>query len=173
MQVNAFTLLTQSFSPCSGLIFSPIASVWLGKVLERVPFKGMQGVLTKVALDQTLAAPSMLALFFTSTTLMEGKGFADVNAKLQKSYWSTLLASWAVWVPVQTINMAFVPPSQRLLFVNVVSIFWNTFLALVAGGGGKQPVKEDSIDLGKMPLPVSSQKHNVPSLRDGKLAKIW
>lgn len=52
---------------------------------------------------------------------------------------STLKASWALWIPVQTINMGFVPVQQRLLFVNVVSLAWNTFLAVVAGksGGGK------------------------------------
>lgn len=56
---------------------------------------------------------------------------------------STLKASWALWIPVQTINMGFVPVQQRLLFVNVVSLAWNTFLAVVAGkSGGTKDVRE-------------------------------
>jgi protein Mpv17 len=111
-------------------------AVWFGKVLERIPYKGTMGTLVKVGVDQGFAAPNMLALFFTATTLMEGKNFDDVKQKLNtvsallhrvmvliaytislQSYWSTLKTSWAVWIPVQTINIAFVPPSQRLLFV--------------------------------------------------------
>lgn len=34
--------------------------------------------------------------------------------------------------------MGFVPVQQRLLFVNVVSLAWNTFLAVVAGKGGSK-----------------------------------
>lgn len=112
-------------------------AIWFGKVLERIPYKGTMGTLVKVGVDQGFAAPNMLALFFTATTLMEGKDFADVKQKLNtvsflaatvwirgcadkplsQSYWSTLKTSWAVWIPVQTINIAFVPPTQRLLFV--------------------------------------------------------
>jgi hypothetical protein len=57
-------------------------AVWFGKVLERVPYKGSMGTLVKVGMDQGFAAPNMLALFFTATTLMEGKNFEDVKKKL-------------------------------------------------------------------------------------------
>lgn len=59
-------------------------AVWFGKVLERVPYKGSMGIAVKVGLDQGFAAPNMLALFFTATTLMEGKSFNDVKEKLSK-----------------------------------------------------------------------------------------
>jgi hypothetical protein len=52
---------------------------------------------------------------------------------------------------------------------NVVSIFWNTFLAVVAGGGGKVSEKgEEPIELGK--LPQYSSK--LPELRDVKAHKV-
>lgn len=84
-----------------------------------------------------------------------------------------MLTSWAVWIPVQSINMAFVPPPQRLLFVNVVSIFWNTFLALVASGGGPGESQRDeaNLELGKLPSHVNQQ---LPQLRmEGKASKMW
>jgi protein Mpv17 len=109
-------------------------------------------LLFQVALDQSIAAPSMLALFFSATTLMAGGSTTDVKHKIEESWWPTLLTSWkgelflsvslqrpscsdarlelAVWIPVQAINMAFVPPQQRLLFVNVVNLGWNTYLSL-------------------------------------------
>lgn len=55
------------------------------------------------------------------------------------------------------------PPS------NVVSIFWNTFLALVAGGGGKEAEQaDDSVELGKIP---SHYSHKLPELREVKAEK--
>lgn len=106
-----------------GVVFAPIMSVWF-RTLERVPGRpgSIPNVLGKVALDQGLAAPNMLALFFSATTLMAGGSTGDVKKKLEDSYWSTLKTSWALWIPVQGINMALVPVQQRLLFVNVVSI---------------------------------------------------
>ncbi|KAN0059839.1 Protein required for ethanol metabolism [Thecaphora frezii] len=116
-----------------GAIFSPIAATWFGKVLERVQLKSnVANIAAKVALDQTVAAPVMTGLFFTATTIMAGGSVEDARRKLKESWWTTLKTGWAVWVPVQAVNMAIVPPSQRLLFVNVVSIFWNTFLSLVS-----------------------------------------
>ena len=68
-----------------GAIFSPIAAVWLGKVLERVPFKARAAnIATKVALDQGIAAPSLTALFFTATTFMAGGSKSDVKSKLNE-----------------------------------------------------------------------------------------
>jgi protein Mpv17 len=58
-------------------------AVWFGKVLERVPYKGKLGIAVKVGLDQGFAAPNMLALFFSATTLMQGKSFDDVKQKLE------------------------------------------------------------------------------------------
>jgi hypothetical protein len=57
-------------------------AVWFGKVLERVPYKGAAGIAAKVGLDQGFAAPNMLALFFSATTLMQGKSMNDVKEKL-------------------------------------------------------------------------------------------
>lgn len=82
MGVDLGPSLTYLMPISRGLIFSPIMAVWFGKVLERVPYKGSAGILAKVGLDQGFAAPNMLALFFTATTLMEGKTFDDVKKKL-------------------------------------------------------------------------------------------
>jgi hypothetical protein len=58
---------------------------WFGKVLERVPYKGALGIAVKVGLDQGVAAPNMVALFFAATTLMQGKTTNDVKEKLSEA----------------------------------------------------------------------------------------
>ncbi|CAD6935094.1 unnamed protein product [Tilletia controversa] len=100
-----------------GVIFSPIIIQWF-KVLEKIKFQSRAATIgTKVAVDQFVAAPNMVVLFFTSTTLMAGGSLEDVKHKLKESWWSTVKMNWTVWGPVQTVNMGFVPLDQRLLFV--------------------------------------------------------
>lgn len=120
-----------------GAVFSPLASIWFGRVLEKVKFQSnAANIATKVALDQGIASPCFVALFFGVTTLMNGGSANDAKNKIRENWWETLKTAWGVWIPVQGLNMALVPPSQRLLFVNVVSIFWNTFLSMKSAGSG-------------------------------------
>lgn len=126
-----------------GAVFSPLASIWFGKVLEKVKFASpAANIATKVALDQGIASPAFIALFFSVTTLMNGGSVNDAKKKVQDNWWPTLKTAWGLWIPVQGLNMALVPPTQRLLFVNVVSIFWNTFLSMKSAGdaGGVKEV---------------------------------
>jgi protein Mpv17 len=44
---------------------------------------------------------------------------------------TAVVGSWAVWVPAHTVNFAFVPPQQRLLYINGVQVFYNTFLSFI------------------------------------------
>jgi len=41
------------------------------------------------------------------------------------------MGSWAVWVPAHTVNFAFIPPAQRLLYINTIQIFYNIFLSFL------------------------------------------
>ncbi|KAL9940185.1 hypothetical protein V8E36_000890 [Tilletia maclaganii] len=121
-----------------GVIFSPILIQWF-KVLERIQFKSRAATIgAKVAADQFIAAPNIVLLFFSTTTLMAGGSVEDVKAKVRESWWPTLTMSWLVWIPVQTINMGFVPLGQRFLFVNIVALFWNTFLSVMSGNKGSE-----------------------------------
>lgn len=46
------------------------------------------------------------------------------------------LSNLAVWVPAHTVNFAFIPPSQRLLYINTIQIGYNIFLSFL---GNKDP----------------------------------
>jgi protein Mpv17 len=50
------------------------------------------------------------------------------------------MGSWAVWVPAHTINFAFIPPSQRLLYINSIQIGYNIFLSFL---GNKKADDDD------------------------------
>ena len=88
-----------------GLIFTPIVLPWY-KLIDRVKLPSRAGsIAAKVALDQLVFAPFAIGLFFTGTSLLEGKSLHSVGEKLDKSWLATLKANWVVFVPFQTINM--------------------------------------------------------------------
>ncbi|TNN21620.1 Peroxisomal membrane protein 2 [Liparis tanakae] len=39
--------------------------------------------------------------------------------------------NWKVWTPFQFININFVPVQFRVLFANMVALFWYAYLASV------------------------------------------
>lgn len=82
------------------------------------------------------------------------KGREDLEKKLKGSFWTALRMNWKVWTPFQFVNINFVPvqvraglrqgPPPRLrsshvrssfqfrvLFANMVALFWYAYLASV------------------------------------------
>jgi len=51
--------------------------------------------------------------------------------RLRTSYWQALATNWMIWPFVQLANFKLVPLQYRLLFVNVVSIGWNSYLSFL------------------------------------------
>jgi len=88
--------------------------------------------LQKVVLDQALWAPAFLASFLSVTTLLDGKGVPGVKEKLKGQLTPVLITNYKIWPAVQLINFYFVPLHHRLLVIQTVCLFWNTYLSWVA-----------------------------------------
>lgn len=121
------------------VIFAFIGDKWY-KLLSRVKFPGPQSgnarvnkladTITRVAVDQLIWAPIGIPLYFTCMSFMEGKNLADTKVKLQEHWWDTLRTNWIVWPTFQMVNFSIIPVQHQLLSVNVISIFWNTYLSM-------------------------------------------
>ncbi len=51
--------------------------------------------------------------------------------KINQDLKTAVMGSWAVWVPAHSVNFAFIPPSQRLLYINTIQIGYNIFLSFL------------------------------------------
>jgi hypothetical protein len=85
----------------------------------------------KVAIDQFIQAPIFTVLIFVFLGLLEGKAVDDIQSQLKNDYKPTLLANWKLWVPATMINIGFVPPLLRVLYLNCVFFFWSIYLSLI------------------------------------------
>ncbi|KAF4125199.1 hypothetical protein GMORB2_4038 [Geosmithia morbida] len=115
-----------------GVVFGPIATTWFGFLARRivVPRSRHLETAARVVVDQSVFAPTMIGVFLSSMAVMEGN---SPQKKLESTWWSALKTNWLVWPAVQTINFAFLPLQHRVLFANVVSIGWNSYLSFVNG----------------------------------------
>lgn len=121
------------------------------------PWTATTGI--KVVIDQFVQAPIFTVLIFAFLGFLEGKNLEAVKKQLDDDYTDTMLAncksiavspSWIpltltqrvlfdrstlsvsgkLWVPATAINIAFVPPILRVLYLNCVFFFWSIFLSL-------------------------------------------
>lgn len=88
-------------------------------------------IVKRLLLDRLIFAPGFLLLFYFVMTILEAKGWADFEKKMKSSYWTALKMNWKVWTPFQFININFVPVQFRVLFANMVALFWYAYLASV------------------------------------------
>ncbi|XP_038206418.1 mpv17-like protein [Zerene cesonia] len=86
-------------------------------------------VLTKVAADQFIMTPMLIAAFYTLLGVLERK--EDVFEELKHKYWKTFAANQAFWIPGQIINFAFVPSNLRVVYVASASFIWINVLCFI------------------------------------------
>ncbi|SCV04897.1 LANO_0G13828g1_1 [Lachancea nothofagi CBS 11611] len=116
------------------LIFSFIGDKWFktlnGKVkFANKPANHWSNLLLRVGTDQLLFAPACIPFYFGVLTLMEGESLQKADQKIRAVWWDILKTNWMVWPAFQLVNFSLVPLQHRLLAVNMLAIFWNTFLS--------------------------------------------
>jgi len=118
------------FGAVGALWVGPLLTIWFQTMDRMVPGKSTKAVGSKLALDQLLQGPFMIATMFLWCGLSQGASLAMVQGKIQTELFSTWVKSVYVWAPIQVIQQAVVPIHYRVLVANGVSYFWDTFLAM-------------------------------------------
>lgn len=115
----------------------------------------------KICIDQFVQAPIFTVLIFVFLGLLEGKQTDDIQRQLKNDYKDTIIANCKprfcvrrqtkavtclfnivspffspssigkLWIPATVINIGFVPPILRVLYLNGVFFVWCIYLSLV------------------------------------------
>lgn len=124
----------------TGFTFSgPISHTWYSVLEHLVTVEDkMVGLLLRMLLDAFIFSPVAVFGYFTYRTILEGGGLSDVFAKLHKSYVDALFASWKFWPGANIINFTFVSLEYRVLYNNILSLFWTGYLSHINSRNGKR-----------------------------------
>ncbi|XP_075753984.1 peroxisomal membrane protein 2 [Pelodiscus sinensis] len=115
-----------------GFLFTGPLSHYFYLYLEQlIPPDAAFAVIKRLLVDRLLVAPPFLVLFFFVMNLLEGKDLSAFTEKMRSSYWAALKMNWKVWTPVQFVNVNYVPLQFRVLFGNLVALFWFAYLASI------------------------------------------
>uniref|UniRef100_A0A4W5M0R9 Peroxisomal membrane protein 2 n=1 Tax=Hucho hucho TaxID=62062 RepID=A0A4W5M0R9_9TELE len=91
-----------------------------------VPITVPYCMVKRLLLDRLIALPVFLLVFFFCYEHPR-----DFQSKVNSSYWPALKMNWKVWTPFQFININYVAVEFRVLFANMVALFWYAYLASV------------------------------------------
>ncbi|KAM3574443.1 hypothetical protein VYU27_003641 [Nannochloropsis oceanica] len=137
---------TLGFLLFGGLITGPVCHYWYGFLERHVKtFHGAKNVAIKVLLDKLLFTPPFLALTLFLLRALETGRFGPAWQGMKHIYVPTLKTNLKVWTVAQAINFTYTPPAYRVLFGNVVALWWSFYLSRLGGGAGGGAGKASSI----------------------------
>lgn len=134
------------FTVAAAFYFAPVIGAWFS-LLNSLTVPGGAGAkaVMMIAIDQTLGAVSVIGTYFFFYELLdhivpggsacaEGQNpIANVWNKGSNSFVNVLpgvlVANWKLWPVVNFLNFRYVAPNYQLLVSNLVSFFWNIYLA--------------------------------------------
>ncbi|UMM19276.1 hypothetical protein L5515_014950 [Caenorhabditis briggsae] len=120
---------TARFTCLAAVFIAPPLNVWF-RVLERVRHSNRHAqVFSRMSIDQFMFSPFFNAIILVNLRLLEGFSFSKSVDKMKNDWYDVYTSSLRLWPAVQLINFYFVPLNYRVILIQVVAFFWNSWLS--------------------------------------------
>lgn len=119
-----------------GLVWAgPSSHYWQNALEKIVPRRVRESkgswAIRKTVVDQLAYGPVANAVFlFFMGSVVEGRGLRGTIEKLRSDFVNTQINGWLVWPLASVLNQFYVPLQLRVLWLNIVSLVWSTWLML-------------------------------------------
>jgi len=84
-----------------------------------------------------MSSPVFLGFFVIFHQVLKGANLEEVEETIRRDWFTMVKAGYSCWPLVHMFGFAFIPVHWRLLYVNIVSLGFGTFLSLMASRGGE------------------------------------
>ena len=128
---------TLRFGTFGALAVGPMMHYWYAILQRFFPGDNFASAVKKLACDQIIFAPTIVASFFVGITLLEGNGFDTISRKFASDYIPAMKMNYYIWPAAQTITFTVIPYNLRVPWVSCVSLVWNTVLSLITNKQGE------------------------------------
>lgn len=91
--------------------------------------RNMKAVAKKVLVDQTIFASGIGLWYFIGMALTEGRTLSDGCIEFKEKFWQYTRVNLCVWPLAQVINFYYLSPKYCVMYINVLSLGWNTYLS--------------------------------------------
>ncbi|KOB74157.1 Peroxisomal membrane protein PMP22 [Operophtera brumata] len=120
--------------PIMNLVASYLQNLYLHPIRTKAITRLVENLVSfplakKLLFERLIFAPIMQAFSLYTLARFEGKNHVAAVKQLVALYLPILQANWKWLTLFQIINLAFVPPILRVLFMNMVGFGWAMFLA--------------------------------------------
>jgi Mpv17 / PMP22 family len=89
------------------------------------------GLVARIVLDALIFSPVAVSGYFSVRSILEGSGVDGIQHKLTTRFVPTVVGAWKFWPAANVVNFGMVPVQFRVLYSNVLSLFWTGYLTHV------------------------------------------
>jgi hypothetical protein len=111
---------------------APYFHFWYKWLDSKFVGTSMQSIIPKLGLELTTAGPGYLGIVLAYITMVKTGHPVQIWPKIKADFFTMYSGGVLFHGCAQSFNFRFVPSSQRILYDNLVSLTWKTFMSLVA-----------------------------------------
>lgn len=115
----------------SGLPVGVLCHYWYSYLDLLIPERTFKAVMKKVVVDQVLASPVFIFVFFLTVGLLERTTFESIVSESVRKGWRMYAAEWMIWPPAQVINFYLLPLQYRVLYDNLISLGFDIYTSYI------------------------------------------